>query len=164
MQPMGPRRPLNIEARLPTMDDGINAAWSADVGSVTLRDGGRFLILFLVDEFSGECLAIEIEHKLRPLQVIEMLNRIAVRRGYPGKLQIDHGFELVSIALAKWALTHGVELSVIHPSVGIQKGLIERLFRDYDRAMLKKRTFQTLTEAQEHTDSWGRTYNRKLRK
>ncbi len=129
------------------MDDGINATWSADIVSVTLRDGGRFPILFLVDEFSGKCLATEIVHKLRPLQVIEMLNRIAVRRGYPGKLQIDDGIEFASIALTKWAMTQGVEISVVHPSVALQKGLIERLFRDYDHAVPKKRTFQTPTEA-----------------
>lgn len=142
MRYKGLRRRLNLNARPLTVDDGINAAWSAEVGSVTSCDGRSLTVLIVVDEFRRACLAIETLPDLRASRVIQWLNRIAVRVGYPRKLQIDHGVELESIAPAKWALTHGVELCFIHPTTGIQKTLIEQFFKDQNRAVLKKHTFE----------------------
>ena len=51
----------------------------------------------------------------------------SAERGYPLKLRLDHGPELISVTLADWAEDHGVTLEFIKPGKPMQNGFIERL-------------------------------------
>jgi putative transposase len=64
-----------------------------------------------------------------------VLERRAAVRGYPLKLRLDNGPELVSIALAEWAEDHGVTLEFIKPGKPMQNGFIERFNRSYRQAV-----------------------------
>lgn len=90
------RQPLVIGER-------INSSWSADFMSDSLWDGRRFRTFNVVDDFNREVLGIEIDLNLPAPRVIRVLDRIAAWRGYPQKLRLDNGPELISIALADWA-------------------------------------------------------------
>ena len=54
--------------------------------------------------------------------MVRELERIAAVRGYPLKLRLDNGPELVSVALAEWAEEHGVTLEFIKPGKPMQNG------------------------------------------
>ena len=64
----------------------------------------RFSTFNVVDDCNREALAIEVNFNLPALRVVRTLDRIAAERGYPGKLRLDNGPELVSITLACWAV------------------------------------------------------------
>lgn len=67
----------------------INSSWSIDFMSDALWDGRRFRTFNVLDDFSREALAIEIDLNLPATRVIRTLERIAAWRGYPTKLRLE---------------------------------------------------------------------------
>ncbi|KLB30779.1 transposase, partial [Xanthomonas hortorum pv. gardneri] len=90
--------------------DRPNAGWSIDFMSDALWDGRRFRTFNVIDDFSREALAIEVDLNLPAARVIRTLERIAAWRGYPAKLRLDNGPEFVALALAEWAERKGIAL------------------------------------------------------
>jgi putative transposase len=93
----------------------MNECGSADFMSNVLWQGRRFCTFNVVDDFNREGLAIEVALNLPSERVVRVLERIAAWRGYPQKLRLDNGPELVAIALAEWAEEHKVQLEFIEP-------------------------------------------------
>ena len=87
------------------------------------------------------------------------LDRIAAVRGYPRKLRLDNGPEMVSVTLADWAEQHNVMLEFIKPGRPMQNGFIERFNRSYREAVLDMFVFQSLSEVREQTALWLKEYN-----
>ncbi|CAI2035608.1 Integrase core domain [Serratia quinivorans] len=111
----------------------------------------------MVDDFNREALAIEIDLNIPAQRVVRVLNRIVVNRGYPLKMRMDNGPELVSLALAQWAEEHGVQLEFIKPGKPTQNAFIERFnrtYRTYRTEILDFYLFRTLNEAREITERW----------
>ncbi|MCF8582610.1 DDE-type integrase/transposase/recombinase, partial [Enterobacter ludwigii] len=83
-----------------------------------------------------EALAIEIDLNSQAQRVVRVLDRSAANRGYPLKLLMDNGTELLSLALAQWAEEHGVMLEFIKPGKPTQNAFIERFNRTYRTEIL----------------------------
>ena len=83
--------------------------------SDVLWHGRRFRTFNVVDDFNREGLAIEVDLNLPSERVVRVLERIAAWRGYPQKLRLDNGPELIGIVLAEWAESHKVQLEFIEP-------------------------------------------------
>ncbi len=83
--------------------------------SDVLWSGRRFRTFNVVDDFNREGLAIEVDLNLPAERVVRVLERVAAWRGYPPKLRLDNGPELVGVALAEWAERHEVKLDFIEP-------------------------------------------------
>jgi putative transposase len=136
-----------------------NECWSADFMSDSLWCGRRFRTFNVVDDFNREALAIEVDMNLPAQRIIRVLERVALWRGYPQKLRLDNGPEMISLALAEWAEAHGVSLEFIRPGKPMQNGFIERFNRSYREAVLDMYVFRTLEEVREQTERWIREYN-----
>lgn len=81
-----------------------NQVWAMDFVSDALFDGHRFRALTVVDAYTRECLAIEVDRGLKGEQVVAMMDRVRFLRGMvPGKIKVDNGPEFVSRALGHWA-------------------------------------------------------------
>lgn len=93
-------------------------------------------------------LAIEIDLNIPAQRVVRVQGRIVVNSGYPLKMRMDNGPELVSLALAQWAEEHGVQLEFIKPGEPTQNAFIERFNRT---GILDFYLFRTLNEAREIT-------------
>jgi len=152
--------------RLPTrnpapliVSEKVNECWSADLMSDALWCGRRFRTFNVVDDFNREALMIEVDLNLPAERVIRVLERIAEWRGYPQKLRLDNGPELISVALADWAEEHGVSLEFINPGKPMQNGFIERFNRSYREAVLDMYIFRSLDEVREQTGRWVKEYN-----
>lgn len=158
----GKKRLPNRTPRSLVTGDRINAGWSADFMSDALWDGRRFRTFNVIDDFSRECLAIEIDLNLPATRVIRVLDRIAAWRGYPVKLRLDNGPEFIATALAEWAEAKGVELDFIEPGRPMQNGFIERFNGSYRSGVLDMYVFRTLTEVREHTERWLADYNEQI--
>ena len=70
--------------------DAANQRWSMDFMTDALADGRRFRLLNVVDDWTRECLAIEVGRSLTGRNVIAVLERIATRRGYPSAIVSDN--------------------------------------------------------------------------
>ncbi|MBZ2548252.1 IS3-like element ISXca2 family transposase, partial [Xanthomonas perforans] len=136
--------------------------WSIDFMSDALWDGRRFRTFNVIDDFSREALAIEVDLNLPAARVIRTLERIAAWRGYPNKLRLDNGPEFVALALSEWAERKGIALDFIEPGRPMQNGFIERFNGSYRRGVLDMHLFRTLSEVREQTEHWLADYNQQI--
>lgn len=148
------RNPVRLEAQ-----HTINRCWSVDFMSDSLHSGQRFRTFNVLDDFSREVLAIEVDTSLPAARIIRVLDRIASWRGYPAKLRMDNGPELVSVQLAGWAEQHGVELEFIQPGKPTQNSYVERFNRTFRDEILNFYIFNRLSEVREIVDNWIIEYN-----
>lgn len=79
--------------------------------------------------------------------------------GYPLKMRMDNGPELVSLTLAQWTEEHGVMLEFFRPGKPTQSAFIERFNRTYRTEILDFYLFRTLNGAREITERWLAEYN-----
>jgi putative transposase len=140
--------------------DYANDCWSIDFMSDVLYSGQRFRTFNVVDDYNRECLAIEIDTNLPAERMIRVLNRISAWRGYPLKIRLDNGPELISIAMAEWAEENRVKLEFIQPGKPTQNSYVERFNRTYREEVLDLYLFSRLSEVRDITDEWIEQYNR----
>jgi putative transposase len=98
-----------------------------------LTDGRRLRTLNIVDAFTRECLAIEVDTSLPAARVTRVLDKLVWQYGLPETLRIDNGPEFISTALDRWAFQHGVALHFIQPGKPVQNAHVESFngrFRD----------------------------------
>lgn len=152
------RLPVRNPAPLAT-PEALNQSWSIDFMHDALVCGRRFRTFNVVDDFNREALAIEIDLNIPAQRVVRVLDRIVANRGYPLKMRMDNGPELVSLTLAQWAEDHGVMLEFIKPGKPTQNAFIERFNRTYRTEILDFYLFRTLNEAREMTERWLNEYN-----
>ncbi|KGD40666.1 HTH-like domain protein [Burkholderia pseudomallei] len=79
-----PRRNKSARLRQPKhIVTAINEIWSMDFVADSLFDGRRLRTLTVVDNYTRECLAIEVGQSLKGEHVVEALTRITAMRGHP---------------------------------------------------------------------------------
>ena len=132
--------------------EALNQSWSIDFMHDPLVCGRRFRTFNMVDDFNREALATEIDLNIPAQRMARVLEKIVASRGYPLRMRLDNGPELVS--LAQWAEEHGVMLDFIKPGKPTQNAFIERFNRTYRTEILDFYLFRTLNEAREITERW----------
>ncbi|MET4677735.1 putative transposase [Luteibacter sp. PvP120] len=116
----------------------------------------------VIDDFTREALAVEIDLNLPASRVIRTLERVAAWRGYPAKLRLDNGPEFVALAVAEWAERKGIKLDFIEPGRPMQNGFIERFNGSFRRGVLDMHVFRNLSEVREQAEHWLADYNREI--
>jgi putative transposase len=103
------RKSASRQARLPLQaPTGPNQLWSLDFVQDTPSWGRKFRLLTVVDAYTRESLAIEVDTSLSGGRVARVLERVATERGRPAEIVLDNGPELTSRALDQWAYEAGV--------------------------------------------------------
>jgi putative transposase len=110
------RKRIGIAERLalPT-PNGPNQSWSMDYVADGLIDGRKLRVLAIVDDYSRECLVLEVDTSLPGTRVVKVLERLSELRGLPGSITVDHGPEFESQVLDAWAYKRAVCLDFIRP-------------------------------------------------
>lgn len=155
------RKRVSRRRRLPLLFPlAPNRLWSLDFVQDTLSWGRKFRLLTIVDAFSRECLAIEVDTSLSGQRVARALERVARERGaLPDVIVCDNGPELTSRALDQWAYERGVELHFIEPGKPQQNGFIESFNGRLRDECLNEHWFQNLPHARRITEEWRMDYN-----
>ena len=65
--------------------------WAYDFMHHRTHDGRSFRLLTIVDEYTRECLAIDVARKLNSEDVLDRLGKLFVRRGIPDNIRSDNG-------------------------------------------------------------------------
>jgi putative transposase len=91
-----------------------------DFVSDTLASGRMFRSLTIIDEYTRECPAIEVDTSLPGLRVIRVLDRLAEIRGLPEEIRVDRGPEFVCRALRSWCEHRQILLRYIEPGRPMQ--------------------------------------------
>jgi transposase InsO family protein len=90
-----------------------NQTWALDFVHDRLLDGRGFRALAVIDEWSRESLAIEVDVSLTGERVTRVLERLGGGRGLPALIQSDNGPEFTGRVLDQWAYERGVKLQFI---------------------------------------------------
>ena len=93
-----------------------NHAWSYDFVTDRTHDGRALKMLTLVDEFTRECLAIDVERHIKSDDVVHRLTEVFVERGMPDHIRSDNGPEFVAAAVTGWL--HGLEVDTLFVGPG----------------------------------------------
>jgi putative transposase len=99
--------------------------WSMDFVSDALADGRVFRTLNIIDDFSRECVAIEVDTSLGGERVVRVLERLKEQRGLPERIVMGNGPEFTSKALDAWAHAAGVKLDFIRPGKPTENAYVE---------------------------------------
>lgn len=137
----------------------VNHHWSMDFVSDGLYNGRRFRVLTIVDNFSRECPALEVDHSLTGKRVTRVLDRIALTRELPEVITVDNGPEFISKALDLWAFEHGVKLRFIQPGKPTQNAYIESFNGKFRNECLNDNVFVSLDSARSIIEDWRQDYN-----
>jgi putative transposase len=139
---------------------GPNQRWALDFVSDALAWGRRIRLLAVIDVFTRECLAIEVDTSLPAERVTRVLGRIVGERGVPQEIQLDNGPELTSRVLDQWAYERGVELRFIEPGKPVQNAFIESFNGRLRDECLNEHWFVSLGDARRLVEAWRLDYNR----
>jgi len=85
-----------------------NERWSMDFVTDSIATGRCFRALVIVDDYSRECPAIEVDTSLGGRRVVGVLDRLVEIRGLAEIITMDHGPEFAGCALGEWAYLKGV--------------------------------------------------------
>ena len=102
-----------------------NHVWAYDFVALRTRDGRPVRLLTVVDEYTRECLAIQVGRSLRSPHVIECLGDLMVERGVPEHLRSDNGPEFTARAVRSWLQRVGVQTLFITPGSPWENGYVE---------------------------------------
>ena len=138
---------------------GINESWSMDFVSDSLFNGRRFRSLTLVDNFSRECLAIEIGQRIRGENVVSILNRIKANCGLPQTICVDNEPEFISKELDRWAYEHNIVLDFSRPGKPVDNAYIESFNGSFRDECLNINWFLSIEDAREKIEAWRNDYN-----
>ena len=86
----------------------MNHVWSYDFVSERTEDGRQLRLLVVIDEYTRECLAIEVGRSFRSRDVIDVLRYLFAVRGTSEHLRSDNGPEFVARSVRRWLNQAGV--------------------------------------------------------
>ena len=136
-----------------------NDSWSMDFVSDGLVDGRRLRCLNIVDDFTKQCLAIEVDTSLPGRCVVNVLQRLAETRGLPKTVTVDNGPEFASKALDEWAYAKGLHLNFIQPGKPQQNAYIESFNGKFRDECLNEHWFMSMRHARQLIEEWRLEYN-----
>jgi putative transposase len=116
-------------------------------------------MLTLVDDYTRECLGIEVDTSLGGLRVCRMLDRVAAERGLPEAIVVDNGPEFRGRALAAWSAERGVRLEFIQPGKPVQNAYVESFNGRLRDECLNANCFTSLGDARRKIEAWRVDYN-----
>ena len=138
---------------------GPNQLWSMDFVSDALFDGRRLRALTVVDTYTREALAIEVDQGIRGEQVVEVMRRLAASRGAPTTIRVDNGPEFVSKTLDRWAYENAVTLDFSRPGKPTDNAYVESFNGRLRDECLNANWFLSLTDAKAKIEAGRRHYN-----
>ena len=138
---------------------GPNQVWAYDFVHDTCANGQAIKALTVVDEWTRECLAIEVASSLTAERVIAVLERLFAQYGTPQILRSDNGPEFIARALKIWALLKHSDTATIEPGKPWQNGSVESFNGTFRRECLNAEYFAHLREAKIVIEQWRWQYN-----
>ena len=122
-------------------------------------DGRPLRLLPIVDEYTRECLSIDVGRRLNSEHVLARLAELFVRRGVPEYIRSDNGPEFTAKAVRRWLPRVGVQTLFIEPGSPWENGYVESFNGKLRDEHLNVELFDTLLEAQVLTERWRCKYN-----
>lgn len=157
-QPRRKRLWLNDSSCVRLMAEYPNHVWSYDFVMDRTRDGRVIRMLTVVDEYTRECLAIDVSRQLNSMDVIERLSELFIFRDIPKYIRSDNGSEFSAKKMRNWLKASGVQTLYIKPGSLWENGYIESFNGKLRDELLNLEIFDTLHEAKVLVEHWRIEY------
>ena len=135
-----------------------NQRWSMDFVHDSTEQG-RIRSLNIVDDYTRECLWIEVDRSLSGHRVTRVLDNLIELRGKPQSLVMDNGPEFAGLTLDRWVYREQVQLNFIQPGKPTQNAYVESFNGKFRDECLNENIFKNLDHAREVIENWRVDYN-----
>ena len=136
-----------------------NHIWSYDFLSERLENGRLMKLLVVIDEFTRECLAIDVNRKIKGPDVVEVLRYLFAVRGCPAYIRSDNGPEFASKAVQDWLKNTGVDTLYVAPGSPWENGYVESFNSKLRDELLNRELFLHIDELRYVANRWRMDYN-----
>ena len=154
-----PRRRVATSRPRPLPPTAMNHVWAYDFVFDTCADGRTLKCLTVIDEFTRECLAIDVAGGIRSGRVIEVLAQLVSVHGAPRYLRSDNGPEFVATAILRWLRDAAIETAFIDPGKPWQNGTDESFNGKFRDQHLSLQWFRNRADAKVSIEQWRCHYN-----
>jgi putative transposase len=149
-------RPLAIRT-------AANQEWALDFVHDAMECGRAIRVLSVVDAYTRECLALEVDTSFPSRRMTRVLEGIVAERGLPGAIRCDNGPELTSRHFLAWCVERGIELVHIQPGKPVQNARVESFHGRLREECLRVSWFENLFEARRKITAWRVEYQTRVR-
>jgi len=136
-----------------------NQEWSMDFVMDGLATGRALRLLTMVDNYTRECLAIEVDSCMSSQRVTRVLEWVMEQRGAPEAIRCDNGPEFTSRYFLAWCEERRIGLVHIQPGRPMQNGHVESFNGRLRDECLNVNWFATLADARTKIEAWREDYN-----
>jgi putative transposase len=154
-----PRRRVAASRPRPLAPGGAGEVWAYDFVFDACANGQQLKCLTVVDEFTRECLAIDVAGSIRSGRVIEVLSKLVSVHGRPKYLRSDNGPEFVSRAVLKWLVQANIDTAHIDPGKPWQNGNNESFNGKFRDECLSMEWFRNRIDAKITIEQFRRQFN-----
>lgn len=115
--------------------------------------------LSLVDEFTRECLLLEVDRSIKATDVVQLISEVMLIRGVPQHIRSDNGPEFIAAAIRKFLAAAGVETLYVAPGSPWENGYAESFHSRLRDELLDTEVFDGLRDAKALASGWQNEYN-----
>jgi len=133
--------------------------WAWDFLHDRTSDGRPLKWFTVVDEYTRECVALEVGRGMAAKAVSEVLAAAVRERGAPAHIRSDNGPEFIARVIRGWASEAGLETLYIAPGAPWENGYAESFNSKVRDELLNAEEFASLLEARVLAREWKREYN-----
>jgi putative transposase len=133
--------------------------WAWDFLHDRTSDGRSLKWFTLVDEYTRECLALEVDRGMTARAVSAVLAGVVWERGVPRHIRSDNGPEFIAKAIRAWMSGAGLETLYIEPGAPWENGYAESFNSKVRDELLNAEEFSSVLEAKVLAKEWKREYN-----
>jgi putative transposase len=153
--------------RVGTSENGItrhraerkNQVWTWDFIFDRTENGSALKWLSIVDEYTRECLALEVGRTMTGTDVIDVLIDLSKRRGLPSFIRSDNGPEFIARSVRQWIERAGGRTLYVQPGSPWENGFVESFHGRLRDELLDAELFGNVAEARKLSEPWRREYN-----
>ena len=113
----------------------------------------------MIDEYTRECLAIEVARSFTAQDVVGVLQYLFAVRGTPQHIRSDNGPEFVARTVRRWLHQADVKTLFIAKGSPWENGYVESFNGKLRDELLNREIFLSKEEARWVIDCWRRDYN-----
>jgi putative transposase len=154
-----PRRRVATSRPRPLPATGLNHVWAYDFIFDSCANGQTLKCLTVIDEFTRECLAIDVAGSIRSGRVIEVLSKLMSVHGAPRYLRSDNESEFIARAIVRWLHSADIETAFIDPGKPWQNGADESFNGKFRNEHLSLQWYRHRVEATVAIEQWRQFFN-----
>ena len=136
-----------------------NHVWAWDFVFDRTANGRTIKWLSIVDEYTRECLVLEVNRTMTSDDVLDVLRDLLIIRGVPQYIRSDNGPEFIARAIREFLTSAGIETLYVEPGSPWQNGYAESFHSRLRSELLDAEVFETVAEAQGLSAAWKNEYN-----